>query len=406
MQLVSINRAYLKSTLKRVTALAIMIIITVSSVVTVAASTYNAVIDYDGKKEMVQLFSGDTSEILASAGIKVGAEDLVVRSAQKTTSGEIEIIVKSAYEVSVASDQQIKTVTVHYGDIVGQALVKAGVTLNENDLVTPSVSERISADTSIQVERQFHVNIIADGKSTAAVVAQGSVVNALSQAGVTLGSEDTVSMDKVAAVSEGMKITVARVTYNEVASTEDIAYTKTSEKCSTLYKGNTQLQNAGKNGSQTIITRLKFLDGKAAGSTVIRKTVVEQPVNQVTLVGTKRRPSAYADVNADGTVTDQSGKAISFKRVISGKCSAYTGGGTTSTGRAAAFGLIAVDPKVIPYGSKLYICSPNGKTVYGYAIAADTGGFANNGRIIADLYYNTNGQCKNFGVRNMNIYVL
>lgn len=132
-----------------------------------------------------------------------------------------------------------------------------------------------------------------------------------------------------------------------------------------------------------------------------------QPVNQVTLIGTKPQPSAYAIVEADGTVKDQNGNTVSFKRKISGKCTAYSGGGTTSTGKAAAsFGLVAVDPSIIPYGSRLYICSPNGKTVYGYATAADTGGFVKQGQTIADLYYNTNSQCRSFGVRNMNIYVL
>jgi 3D (Asp-Asp-Asp) domain-containing protein len=148
------------------------------------------------------------------------------------------------------------------------------------------------------------------------------------------------------------------------------------------------------------------VDGKVAGSEIVSTTPVEQPVDQVTLVGTKKKPSAYAIVDTSGTVTDQDGNPVNFKRKISGKCTAYTGGGTTSTGRAAAVGLVAVNPNVIPYGTRLYICSPDGRTVYGYAIAADTGGFAKQGRIIADLYYNTSSQCSSFGVRNMNIYVL
>ncbi|MBE6830171.1 MAG: hypothetical protein E7519_08180, partial [Ruminococcaceae bacterium] len=69
-------------------------------------------------------------------------------------------------------------------------------------------------------------------------------------------------------------------------------------------------------------------------------------------------------------------------------------------------GLVAVNPKIIPYGSRLYICSPDGKVVYGYAIAADTGGGVMDGRIVADLYFNTVGQCRQFGNRKMNIYVL
>jgi uncharacterized protein YabE (DUF348 family)/3D (Asp-Asp-Asp) domain-containing protein len=408
MQLFSVKKVYSNSTLKRVVALAIMIIITVSSVVTVAASTYNACIDHDGKLTTVQLlFSGKTDDILASAGIVVGTKDIVERSAQRSPSGEIQISVKSAYEVNVAYDHKVRTVTAHYGDTVAQTVKKAGISVRDNDVVTPSMDTKLSAETNdIQIGRKFHVNITADGQTAAALVPEGSVENALLQAGVTLGSEDTVSIDKKSPIAEGMKISVARITYQEVTATQAIPFKNTTKDCDTLYRGNKQVQTAGKNGSQTVVTRQKLVDGKVAGSEIVSTTPVEQPVDQVTLVGTKKKPSAYAIVDTSGTVTDQDGNPVNFKRKISGKCTAYTGGGTTSTGRAAAVGLVAVNPNVIPYGTRLYICSPDGRTVYGYAIAADTGGFAKQGRIIADLYYNTSSQCSSFGVRNMNIYVL
>ena len=67
---------------------------------------------------------------------------------------------------------------------------------------------------------------------------------------------------------------------------------------------------------------------------------------------------------------------------------------------------MAVNPKVIPYGTKLWITSADGKMVYGYAIAADTGGALLNGRVLVDLFMDTNAECKAFGRRNMNVYIL
>lgn len=110
----------------------------------------------------------------------------------------------------------------HYGDIAtAQAVTQAGVSLSDNDIVTPSLGTKITADMGdIKIGRKYHVMITADGKTTAAVVTEGSVENALTQAGVTLGSDDTVSADKTAAITEGMKITVARVSYQEVTTTD------------------------------------------------------------------------------------------------------------------------------------------------------------------------------------------
>ncbi len=70
-------------------------------------------------------------------------------------------------------------------------------------------------------------------------------------------------------------------------------------------------------------------------------------------------------------------------------------------------GRVAVDPDQIPYGTKLYIVSSDGRYVYGYAVAADTGGFVWNGSgTTVDLYMNTYSECMSFGRRTVEIYVL
>lgn len=396
----------MKSLIKRAAALTVMILITVGSVVTVAAATCNANIIYNGVKKSVQLFSTDTGEILKTAGVKVGAEDLVVRTESQSSGGDVNIVIKSAYDVKVSADHSVKTVTVHYGDTVTAALDEAGVTPGSNDIVVPGEGTKVSDGMLVEVKRKFNVAITADGTTKSAVVPEGTVEDALEQAGVSVGDEDIVSPVKTAAVSEGMKLTVARVTYKEVTTTQDIAYTNTNVNDSTLSKGVKKIKTAGQKGSQSVVTRQKLIDGKLTDSEVVGTTITAEPVNQVTLVGTKKKPSAFASIAADGTLTDQSGNTVKYRKVITGRCTAYSGGGSTSTGRSAAFGLVAVNPNVIPYGSKLYICSPDGKTVYGYATAADTGTGVMTGRILADLYYPTNSQCRSFGVRNMRIYVL
>lgn len=159
-----------------------------------------------------------------------------------------------------------------------------------------------------------------------------------------------------------------------------------------------------KNGSQAVVTRQKLVDGKLAESTVVSTTVTKQPVNKVVVSGTKK--SAVASVGTDGTLTDQNGRTVSYKKVLKGRCSCYCTGTTTSTGKKAEFGRVAVNPNIIPYGTRLYICSPNGKIVYGYATAEDTGGAAMRGAIIADLYYSSYNQCMKIGTRTMNVYIL
>lgn len=109
-----------------------------------------------------------------------------------------------------------------------------------------------------------------------------------------------------------------------------------------------------------------------------------------------------------GVFIDESGKSVKYEKMISGSCTAYTApvGAITSVGLAPKVGYVAVDPKIIPYGTKMYISSPDGSIVYGYAIAADTGGAMLSGRRLLDLYYDTEKECIQFGVRKMNVYIL
>ena len=405
MQFVSKNAPHMQSFIKRVVALGVTVVVTAGSVVTVAAATCNADIEYDGDKMSVQLLSNSTQDILHTANIKVDANDLVERT-EGESGGDVKLVVKSGYSAIVTADGKRTAVVVHYGDTVADALDKAAVTPGENDLVNPGENTQATENMNISVKRMYDVTVLADGKSNTVQATQGSVAEALESAGVTVGGEDVVSPSKDATVTQGMKISVSRVTYDQVTATEPVAYTETTEKDSSLYQGEKEIKTAGVNGVRTVVSRQKLVDGKTDSSEVVSNTVTTQPVNQVTRVGTKKKPAAVAKIGADGTVVDHNGKTISYKKVISGRCTAYSGGGYTATGRSAAVGLVAVNPNLIPYGTKLYIASADGRTVYGYATAADTGSAAMTGRILADLYYASDSQCVNFGVRKMNIYVL
>jgi len=70
----------------------------------------------------------------------------------------------------------------------------------------------------------------------------------------------------------------------------------------------------------------------------------------------------------------------------------------------ARVGAIAVDPKVIPLGTKMYILSSGGTWIYGVAVAEDTGGSIKGYKI--DLFFDTYDECINFGVRSAAVYIL
>ena len=70
----------------------------------------------------------------------------------------------------------------------------------------------------------------------------------------------------------------------------------------------------------------------------------------------------------------------------------------------ARYGVIAVDPRVIPLGTQLYIEAVDGSWTYGYAVAGDTGGAIKGARI--DLFYDSHAQAISFGRRAARVYIL
>lgn len=393
---------------KTLAVLVAMVVFTISPVITVmaAARQVNITVDGETSSSMITMAcesEDDARAILAQNGYEVSDGDLVSFGED---GAAVSIQVRSALSTTVSADGKEVRVTAHYGDTVAGALSDAGVSLTRFDTVTPGRTNILTGNETIAVKRYHDVTVLFDGTQKTVVAPDGTVADALKAAGVTLGEEDIATPAPDAVLVNGMQVTVQRVSYQEVTTTEAVAYETVQKEDPNLTKGVTKVETEGREGVRTIVTREKWVDGVCVDTEELSNEVTQEPAAEVVRVGTKPRVAGQAVIGGNGTLIDQNGNPVSYSKVITGKCSAYTGGGYCSTGVPAAFGRVAVNPNVIPYGTKLYICSPDGRIVYGYAVAADTGGACMRGTIVCDLYYDTLSECAQIGVRNMNIYIL
>ena len=181
-----------------------------------------------------------------------------------------------------------------------------------------------------------------------------------------------------------------------------------------LAQGTEQVTQAGSNGIRTAVYEVIWSGGEELSRQFVEEvdtTAVDQIVEYGTSVSTVAASDRIADVskNADGsgTLTFQSGATMTFSTAKAMTGTAYTAGhggadACTATGTFARVGAVAVDKKVIPLGTRMYIVSNDGKVVYGMAVAEDTGVRGN----VVDLYYDTYRQCIEFGRRNCTVYIL
>ncbi len=285
----------------------------------------------------------------------------------------------------------------------GWILKAAGLELGEDDVVT---AEWEFDRGEITVDRAVDVTISVDGVTRTISMTAGTIADALAKAGVALGKEDIVSVPTETVISEAITVQVDRVTFKERVETEAVAYGKTSYETSDYNKGESVVVTAGVNGELTKTFTDRLVNGEVVESTLKEEVMTKEPVDEVTAIGTYVKP-AFNVSNQGGSTPD-----FKYKQVLYGKATAYTNEGGlcgqyTSTGMLAQVGVVAVNPNVIPYGSKLYITTADGSYVYGYAVAGDTGGFIySHPETIVDLFMNTAAECYAFGRRDIVVYVL
>lgn len=286
-----------------------------------------------------------------------------------------------------------KTKTVFtYEKTVGDFLEKEGIVLKNKDLVSPSLDKEIDKDMKIVISspKSYHIK---DGDKTLIAEASGyTVADVLDNLEIKLNKLDRVSLPLDEIAKEGMEIKIDRVVVENLENKIEIPFETESRENKDMFEGENKVITKGEVGQKTESLKNTYVNGVLETTEVLKSEITKDPVKEVVEVGTKK-----------GTVAPNGKNA---KRVIVMQATAYdpTAGSKTAMGTRARVGAVAVDPKVIPLGSKLYIESMDGFASYGYATAEDTGGAIKGNRI--DLFYNSNAEANRFGRRNVKVYVL
>ena len=152
------------------------------------------------------------------------------------------------------------------------------------------------------------------------------------------------------------------------------------------------LQSEGVEGVQQVTRRTTYVDGEYQDTQVIDTQVIQEPVNEVyvklttNVVSPLTAPEGYTV--QDGVPVDANGNAMTPTYTMKAT-GYYSARGKGASGLGLFYGSIAVDPTLIPYGTKVFIISTDGSFVYGWAIATDTGAFVQTNRMQVDLFYET-----------------
>ena len=404
------NQKKNRSGLKKALSVVLMGTVCLTAAISVASLSKTVTVT-DGEKAMtINTTNPDTNAILEKTGIVLGDNDKLVRTDDGSNGVNISIL-RGVTMDTVNKDQtnmklrESKTT---------EPFFAAGMTISKNDADSlASAAEVSTIETEIKLARN-KITVDFRGEKIEKEVPAGTVKEALDYLNIQLDKSDLIEVDLNDVVENGMKIVIKKVEYKNVTTKETIDYEVITRDTETLFEGESMVETEGVEGERTIVTKEKYVNGKLDSTELVSTEVTKEPINKVVLNGTAEKVSivesnygTVTDNESTQTLTDMNGNEIKYTQVLRGPATAYyaPAGAGTATGRLARYGVVAVDPDEIPYGSILYIVSDDG-FVYGYAVAGDTGGFIYYTDVLVDLYFPTYDDCCNFGLRNVSVYVL
>lgn len=397
--------------IKRLSVFLVMGTVIVASTISVTALSQRVYIEDGENVTTLYSIKTEVADALKQAGVELGPDD----TTEKTDNEDgTRIKVFRAFPVTVVDDEETIEVNISRGTVM-DAVDKSGLTVGAEDIISPLSSTELSNGMEINILRRYNITLMMGKEVRNLVVPAGTVREALKFLELPLGDEDSVNVDPESKVFEGMEINLTRVEYTERKEEEEVPYSKTTTMTDSLYEGERKVES-GKNGTKEITLKDKIVNGEVVETKRVSEEIIVAAKNEVTYVGVKKKNTGsssgsitkgYSRNNENGTFTDHTGKTVAYKYVLSGSATAYTAsaGALTSTGKVAKVGMVAVDPRVIPYGTKVFITLKNG-SVIGYATTEDTGGAMLEGKRLIDIYYSTESECFQFGVKDVNVYVL
>lgn len=313
-----------------------------------------------------------------------------------------------------ASQLQVVTVTDSHGkratvvsaerevvELIAQAGISPSSTADEL-LVTET-----GDNNSIHILRAFSIPVTVDGSTSEIVTTGGTVEEVLAESNIYLGDDDETEPARDATVQEGGSITIHRVSYDTYTVQEVVPAETVSLYTSLFYRQQdyTQVLQEGVDGLDEVTYRDKYVDGELVDTDELSRVTLSGMVqNIVKQYGEGAPVSSFVGPEiVDGMPSEGVSQIFTEKRSTGYSASATAKG---ASGRNLTYGTVAVDPSVIPYGTLLYITSADGRFVYGYAYAADTGTAMQAGHAFIDLYYETYDESLKSAVISVNVYVI
>ncbi|MGJ6151403.1 resuscitation-promoting factor [Listeria monocytogenes] len=355
-----------------------------------------------GEKIESRTHAKTVSEALDEAGIKVSERDEIAPGKNAEIKDGMEIKYLPARQITINDNGTKKDVWSTKAN-VADLLKDENITTRPQDVLNVALDTKLKNGLEVNINRAIQLSLQNGAKKDTVWTTKTKVSDLLAEKNIKLDQDDRVSPAKDSNLKEKMTVEVTYVNSKAEKKNEQVKFETVYKEDDSLNKGVEKVVQEGKNGEKVVEYKVTFENGKEKKRDVIKENVTSKKTDKVVVRGTKEKVVAtpVSNVSTPST-TSSSSSTPSGGKTYRMESTAYSGGGTTAYGinLSANPGLkvIAVDPRIIPLGSKVWVEG------YGEAIAGDTGG-AIKGNIV-DVYFPNESQCYSWGRRMVTVKVL
>ena len=388
----------LRSKQTLVTVVSLLLFLAVVSFVLFEGTKKTVALTVNGEQQEILTHANTVGELLNDHQIIVANEDFLYPSVNTSIENNLSIEWEQARKIEIMVDGEIQTLTTTNG-LVSEILAKANVAVIEHDAITPAADAEVGPDNKITIEKAFGVKLLDGGEVKKVWSTSTTVADFLKQHNIQLSEFDRVEQKMDTVVVPNSEIQVVRVEKVTDVVEEETNFAVETKKEDSLLKGKEKLIQPGVNGTVSRTYEVVKENGKEVSRNMVSEQTIKEPTKKVVAVGTK---VVTANVSRGANSSASSGEKEFYATATA--YTAYCNGcsGVTATGvdlkSNPNLKVIAVDPSVIPLGSKVWVEG------YGYAVAGDTGGAIKGNKI--DLFMASKSKAYNFGRKKVRVKVL
>jgi len=291
----------------------------------------------------------------------------------------------------VADGKKIQSVT--YQKTFSSPLSGADLNVEANNSFDKDLNAKIASNDIIAVT----LKVFVDNKELNIKSTQKNIALMLKAEKITLNASDKISPSLETNLSNGMKVIITRIKIATIKQTKTIDFKTVIQKDNSSLKSLSKVAQTGVKGEKSVTYNVTYENGKEVTRKVISEKVIKAPKSKIIVQGTL--PTITFSRGASSKTSEDiiSVKATAYY-AFNGVNNTYTASGKKAVRNPNSFSTIAVDTKIIPMGTKLYVEG------YGYAIAADKGSGIK-GKYI-DVYFNTRKEALTWGVKYIKVQII